>query len=131
MKKILILVVVALLSATGYGYYLFQKPSKDIATTKPYLSTIAPQLIAKFGSGQTSSSSELLSKVIQVSGKVTDIEKGKESIIIVLNEGIKCEIILDKNPPFVKGDYLTVKGIFSGFDDMFNEISLTKCYIVL
>ena len=129
MKKILLIVITLLFTAGGYAYFLYNKPHENIADGTPYLTATATEIITKFDTDKKSISTEIINKIIQVSGVVSTVEIGKESTIIILNEGIKCEIQSTPNNKIAKRDTLIIKGVYSGFDEMFNEISLVRCFI--
>ena len=128
-KKTFLFIGILVLFAVSYGGYLYNKPHKNIAETAPELTITAQELIQDFNEDQTQISTELINKVIKVEGIITTIEKTNESIIVILDEGIKCELN-NKSQILEKGQKITVKGVYSGFDEMFNEISLIRCHLI-
>ena len=130
LKKIVIAIVIIAISAVVYGLYLYNKPSENVVISNAEMFTTSNELIAKFDS-EPSLSTTLLNKVIEVKGTVTLIEKGELSSIIVLDENVKCELSNDQFKVSIqKGDQVTVKGVYSGIDEMFNEIILAKCQLL-
>lgn len=128
-KKILIIIGVLLISAASYAVYLYNKPHKNVLKTKAELTISSKELIRKFSKSENQISTTLIDKIIEISGTITDIEESAESIIVILDQGIKCEF--DKETKgMTKGQSIKVKGIYSGFDEMFNEISLRRCYLI-
>lgn len=128
-KIILIIALVAVLGAIGYGYYLYNKPAKKISEENPELVVAATKLISDFSANAEKLTTEYVGKVVQVKGKVSMIENGNESKIVIIDNGIKCEFN-NLETTLNKDQEITVKGLFTGYDDMFNELSLAKCHIV-
>ncbi len=124
MKKAFFLVLVVIASASFYAYYLYNKPSIDVqkATAELYFEakdlTKNPKIVQPH-----------IDKIIEVKGVISEIEDSDESSIVILNGGIKCELLAKKN--IQKGQTVSIKGIYTGFDEMFNEISLKKCHLVI
>ena len=128
-KIILLVALVAIVCSIGYGFYLYNKPAKKISEENPELVISAKELINDFSNNAEKLTVEYVGKVIEVKGEISMIESGNESKIVILENGIKCEFNnLDLN--LNKGQEITVKGLFTGYDDMFNELSLAKCHIV-
>lgn len=123
MKKVIISALLLILCGAVYGVYLYNKPSLDVQSVKADLLFNAAELIA-----ENKLQDADIGKVIEISGTISVIEKSEESTIVILNDGIKCEILNAQN--IEVGQFLTIKGIYSGFDEMFNEISLKKCYVI-
>lgn len=128
-KKIFILAAALAVMIGSYGFFQYNKPHKNIAETQSELVIGANELISKFDENKEIASNDLLNKVVEISGTITDIEHSSEQTIIIMNEGIKFGLpanTLNIN----KGDQVEIKGVFSGFDEMFNEISFAKCYLI-
>ncbi len=128
-KKVFILLIGSLfISGSFYGYYLYNKPHKDIQNSQANLYTAADELIAQFVDNKKEISDQLINKVIEITGIVTTVEKTPKNIVVVMNQGIKFE--LDKeNTEIANGQTIKIKGVYSGFDEMFNEITLVRCYL--
>lgn len=127
-KKILVIASLLVIGSFSYGIYLFNKPTKQIENEKPDLIFKATELVTTFNNS-SQLTSKLINKIIEVTGKVSMLENNVESKIIILNNGIKCELV-DLTANLKKDQLVTIKGICSGYDDMFNELSLTKCHII-
>jgi len=114
----------------SYGFYEYNRKPAAIATLTPSVKISADALIHQFTENQVEESKKHLNKLIQVRGKITAIEEGHHSYIILLNNGIKCELsTLDTNS-VVKNQQIQLKGIYAGYDEMFNEISLVRCHLI-
>jgi len=121
--------LIAVLSSFSYGIYLYNKPAMKIENEEAVLTTTSKELVGSFSDNAEKMTAEFTGKVIQVKGKVSLVETSAESSIVILDNGVKCEFS-DTSIAFQKGQEVVVKGIFSGYDDMFNELSLLKCLIV-
>jgi len=129
-KKIVIGASVLILIVAAYGFYLFNKPSEHIVASKSELTITSKDLIKKFES-QPNLIKEHLNKVIEVNGVITLIEKGTVNTSLVIDNGIKCELSNDQiTKEIITGKQATVKGVFNGVDEMFNEIILAKCRLI-
>ena len=127
-KKILLSVAALLIAGISYGIYLYNKPHKDIAESKAELTITAPELIEKFTANLEKASTSLTNKIVEIQGSITTIEKTETSIIIILDQGVKCEL-KNESQQLEKGQVITIKGVYSGYDEMFNEISLIRCHL--
>ena len=128
-KKIFILAAALAVMIGSYGFFQYNKPHKNIAETQSELVIGANELISKFNENKEIASNDLLNKVVEISGTITDIEHSSEQTIIILNKGIKFGLPAN-TLNITKGEQVEIKGVFSGFDEMFNEISFAKCYLI-
>ena len=127
-NKIVIIIPSMLVAILLYSIYQYNKPPKNILDSDPDITIVANNLINKFDTNQITSN-DLLNKVIEVTGKITLVEKSDKNIIVILNDGVKCEL-KNTNKNIKTGNHITIKGMYSGFDEMFNEISLAKCHLI-
>lgn len=128
-KKIFILAAALAVMIGSYGFFQYNKPHKNIAEAQSELVIGANELISKFNENKEIASNDLLNKVVEISGTITDIEHSSEQTIIILNKGIKFGLPAN-TLDITKGEQVEIKGVFSGFDEMFNEISFAKCYLI-
>lgn len=129
-KKISIAALLVIVGAIIYGIYSFNKPAESVTISNADLKMTATALIDKMESNPEAASS-LLNKVIEVTGKVSLLEKGKQTTIVVLDEQVKCEIENTQiESTMAMGNKITIKGVYSGLDEMFNEIILSKCQLI-
>ncbi|XMO86016.1 hypothetical protein AAFN75_14600 [Algibacter sp. AS12] len=130
MKRAITLISVVIIAVICYATYQYNKPQQDVLSSNSDYSFSAIQLIEKFNQ-DANASTPLFDKIITVSGKISLIEESTNTSILILNDGIKCEIDnsnLKQN--LTEGMSVKIKGVFSGYDDMFNEIALVKCVII-
>lgn len=129
MKKILILILIVIFGFAIYAYYQYNRPPENVVDRTPYLETEGTELIEKFSENRGKISEELAGKVVSIRGKITDIEKGNSSAILILDQGIKCEIAAENMTEVQVEDRVKILGFYSGYDEMFNEISFTRCVV--
>ncbi len=129
-KKILSVGIVVVMVAASYALYLYNLPAKTAAGASADITMSAEDLITKFDS-ESEVATTLLSDIIEVTGTITLIEKGELTSIIVINERITCEVENAQiDSTITTGSQVTIRGIYSGLEEMFNEIILSKCVIV-
>ena len=130
-KRIIILLGSLIILSIAFGVYAYNKPHKNVLDSKEDISTTAKELITKFDKDIETSNTFFSNKIILVSGNISLLEKSKKSTIVILDNGVKFEInnnlISDKK--FAIDQFIKIKGLFSGFDEMFNEICLIQCSI--
>lgn len=128
-KKIISFIAVLILFFGLYGVYLYTKPPTDVASSDSEMSVSAEKLIGEFEVDPTQASQDLQNKIIEISGEITEIEHGENSTIIILDQGVKCELH-QRSQNVSIGQQVHIKGLLTGYDEMFNEISLLKCHIL-
>lgn len=139
-KYVIGVVLVGLLAGMGTALYLFNKPKRDIAKTKPEYALSAAQLLSEFIKNEQTANAKYLSavggKVIQVSGIVGEIEqKGDTTLNILLNGSVNSGHIncsMEKaGIPMAKsikvGENVVIKGECTGYLDITNEVSMINC----
>lgn len=134
----IILITVALFSATGTYIYVFHKPHRNIAKEKPAFIMDANTLLADFSSDETTSYEKYGNKVLQISGEVVDIsisEKGASITLVDEMEGISCSFdsteVANSKAVFNHigiGNNLVLKGQCDGYD-MIMGVVLTRCVL--
>ncbi len=128
-NKIFLLIGALFFSIATYCMYLYNKPHQEVLKIEPELYTTAHGLIEKNGKTPEMLLA-LLDEVIEVSGEITMVEKGDENIIVILDNGIKCELEKQQYGQITEGEKVKIKGIYSGVDELFNEISFKRCYLI-
>ena len=128
-NKFFILATALVIMIGAYGFFQYNKPHKNISEVESELVIEANELISRFDESKDIASNSLLNKVVEISGTITDIEHSSQQTIIILNKGVKCGLPAN-TLNIAKGELVKIKGVFSGFDEMFNEISFSKCYLI-
>lgn len=134
-KYLLLAFLFLALCGIGIGLYLFNKPSPKASDIKPAFTLTATELAKAFESDGTQAGKLYAGKVLQVSGKVSDVKKDDKGLLTLVIEGTPGSAVsgvLQDLPKeeVKKGDEVTIKGFCSGFDDLFGEVQLHSCGIV-
>ena len=93
MNKIgILLITLLLLIAGGYvAYNMYNKPHRDIAAESTDFKITADELYSQYELNEQASNEKYLDKVIEVSGKIEDIEKtegGNTTLILTAAEAM-------------------------------------------
>jgi hypothetical protein len=133
MKKILVALIVLALIGAGFGYYLYNKPVESLEHKKADVVISADQLVKDYESDEKSANQKYLGKVVEVSGKVTEItsEEGKKKVNLETSNPIStviCELEESLNTGNLKkGDDVKMKGMCSGY---LSDVILVQSSIV-
>lgn len=121
MKRIIIPLLALVLIGAAIGFYLYNKPVASLDNKKPDVVVTADEILADYESDEQAANDKYLGKVVEVSGKVSEVstegEKNKVTfetlnpislVITELDEGNSVEGI-------EPGEHATVKGMCSGY----------------
>ncbi len=136
--------IVCLIIGIGVGVYLYNKPQRDIEGEKPVYTLTASELYIEFSTNEALANQKYLSdkngKVIQISGTVSNIIlQGDSAISFMLTDknmvigDILCSVDnedLTTASKVKKGDKISLKGECTGYIDLTNEVSMSKCFIL-
>ncbi|KAB1063348.1 OB-fold protein [Salibacter halophilus] len=127
MKKILFALVIAVLVVAAYGIYQWNKPHRDVQgeETKLILSSDSLQML--YGQNPDSANKMFLDQAVVVKGEVQSIEG--DSTTTVLLPGAACSMEVDKLS-VKKGDKVKIKGICTGYDDLFQEVRIDRGVLI-
>lgn len=133
MKKIIIPIVVIALIGAAIGYYMYNKPVESLNNKTADVTVTADQLLADYESDEATANGKYLGKVVQVTGKVTEVsnQEGKNKIHFETSNPISVVITeLDEGNTLEgvnAGDEATVKGLCSGY---LSDVILVRSSIV-
>ncbi len=138
MKKIILLLLVAILAAAGIGFYLWNKPHRTAEDEKPFATVSASQLFTEFATDEAASWTKYKDKVIQISGEVetisTDASGNTQVVMKTDTEMSTVSVTLMQGaqaPQQEPGTMIEVKGICNGFlNDIFGEVQLNQGVVV-
>lgn len=132
MKKIIIAIVVLLVLAGAYGFYLFNKKTPSLEKVTPDFSLTAEELYIDFSTNEKSALEKYEGKVLQIEGEILTYSKTDSISNIVFNAddalfgAVNCSFnTLNKN--LKKNETIVVKGLCQGF---LNSVILNNCVIV-
>jgi len=149
-KIVLIVIGVGILIGGSVGYYMFNKPARDVQNTKTDFSYKASELVNEYLSDAQKANDKYLdeegnSKVLEISGLVANISKdfNGQKVILLKSDtdkaGVSCTFTpeTNTNTQNVKiGDLITVKGVIrsgASFDEdleMYENVIIEKSDIV-
>lgn len=124
MKKLIILVILCVIG--GYfGYkYIMTGGQRNLETEKSAFIVSSLTIYDEFVNNPESATPKYLNKAIEITGKVTTVEKN----LVTLDGKISCQLKtkekVDLNTPIV------IKGRVTGFDDLIEELKLDQCIII-
>jgi DNA/RNA endonuclease YhcR with UshA esterase domain len=122
-----------LLVAAAWGYYLYVEPHRSAADKTVDFVISADSLYQQYQANEHSADQKYLGKIIEVSGKLAEIQHSGNSEIWILSPqagggGINCQLFggtkIDPEPK--SGDVVTVKGRCTGF---LMDVNLADCVL--
>ena len=128
-------ILLLLLVMAGWGYYLYQKPHQSAAGETANVSILADSLFVQYSTNEKSCDGKYLGKVLEVSGKLAEIQhSGQSEIWILATEagnggGINCQLFPGEKIPEPRpklGEKVTIKGRCSGF---LMDVNLSDCIV--
>lgn len=134
MKKLLYLVLAAVVIGGAVGYYLWNKPHENMASAKAEATTDAAAIFAEFEKDEASANTKYLGKTVAVTGKVKEASTGADGTTKVNLEagpeasfGVACTLDpLSKHArtTFAAGETITLKGKCIGLN---LDVQLDRC----
>jgi len=137
-RIIAIAFVVVVIMGVGLGIYLYNKPHADISKMTPDFILDAKTLFDDFESDEVNASQKYIDKVLQVTGKLAEINRNRDgSVMLSLEDvffGVTCSIdsstvtiVTDKIELLQPGQQVTIKGQCDG---MLTDVKLSHCILV-
>ena len=134
MKKRTILwigIPLLLLLAFAWAYHLYVKPHQSAAGETADFSIDADSLYSQYQANEHAADQKYLGKVIEVSGKLTEIQHNGKAEVWILSQqsgggGINCQLFagVKADPEPKPGDIVTVKGRCTGY---LMDVNLVDC----
>jgi hypothetical protein len=115
-------------AALVFAVYEYNRPASNRTMESSTVAISAQELHSGFLSGDSLQCSEWLNQIVEVTGKVQSVE----GATVLLVPGVVCTF--EESPdgfPWLKGSEVTLKGRVLGFDDLFNEVRMDFCFVVL
>jgi hypothetical protein len=123
MKKLLIALVL-LLVVVYFGYNYVMAPPKNISESSADYKITATDFSKEFSTNLETANTKYQEKVVRIEGAITEVE----SEGITINKTIFCK--LDNKETLKVGDQVKVKGLYIGYDDLFEVVKLDQCTII-
>ncbi len=132
MKRIIYILLAIACAGSAIGYYLWNKPQKDMQAAKADMAMDAAALFNEFNTDETAANAKYLDKTVAVSGKVKEATKTEDGTVKVSLEtgsefGVFCELdplSQHARTEFPVGETVTFKGICTGLNF---DVQLTRC----
>jgi hypothetical protein len=125
--------IILLLIALAWAYHLYMKPHESAADETTDFAISADSLYQQYRTDEHSADQKYLGKVIEVSGKLAEIQHSGNSEIWILSPqpgggGINCQLFAGTkvDPEPKSGDVVTVKGRCTGF---LMDVNLADCVL--
>jgi hypothetical protein len=130
-KKILVAILFLAVMGGYTVYYLWNKPHKQVENME--IINVSAELLSKeYGENEKVADSMYLDKAIEISGKVTQIDKNlDEGLMIIIQSAdstnsIQCSM-REKGISVTKGQNVVIRGFCSG--NGITGVSLTGCVL--
>jgi hypothetical protein len=123
-------ILLCLLIILAWGYHLYTKPHQSAASEDSAFSIDADSLFVQYQRDEHGADAKYLGKVVEVKGKIAEIQHNGQSEIWILagqpgSGGINCQMFAgDKDMHHQSGDLVTVKGRCTGF---LMDVNLADC----
>jgi len=115
-------------AALVFAVYEYNRPASNRTMESSTVAISAQELHSGFLSGDSLQCSEWLNQIVEVTGKVQSVE----GATVLLVPGVVCTF--EESPDraqCLEGSEVTLKGRVLGFDDLFNEVRMDFCLVVL
>ncbi len=149
-KIALIVIGVGILIGGSVGYYMFNKPARDVQNTKTDFSYNASEIVNEYLTDVQKANDKYLdeagnSKVLEISGIVANISEdfNNQKVILLKAEtdksGVSCTFTQETNSSTLNvkiGDQITIKGVIrsgASFDEdleMYENVIIEKSNII-
>ncbi len=131
MKKAILALLVIAIAGLAVGYYQWNKPKEDMASSKAEASLEANALLSEYTADENAANAKYLGKTIAVSGPVkeTTVEGGMVKVMLDTGQdfGVYCTLdSLARHPrtDFPAGETITLKGKCDGLN---LDVQLSRC----
>ena len=126
-KKFLVFTLLTIVVIAGIYWYIMNAGARNIETEKANFNVTTTAFSKEFTLDGSAANKKYLNKAISITGTITDINV-KENLVI-LDEITICQF-QKANNHLQKGIKITIKGRFTGFDDLMGELKLDQCVIL-
>lgn len=130
-KNLFVLLVIGVVAGAVVGYYLWNKPHKNMSSAKAAYSIDAQSLFDAYDTDEAGANQKYLGKVIAVSGVVSQVVEGEKKTVVLATDngvfGVKCELdpfSTVKFPDYKAGEQVMLKGECTGF---LGDVVLVRC----
>jgi len=133
-KKVVLVIITAIIAAVAYGFYLYFKPRPSVSGMTPEYTLMATELVSEYDANEMAANSKYLGKVIEVSGVISEkLKDGKGGYTLTLQgadlAGVGCQFEENARAslhPLAEGQVVSVKGICTG---VLMDVVLVDCVV--
>ena len=135
LKKLLYAILVLVVLVVAGGLIMYNMPAENVASKSVDYTITATELFTEYEADEKAGNTKYIDKIVQVSGKIEDMEtdaKGAKVVLIGGNEmgnGVLCTLDKSEESKAAQlkvGDKVSIKGRCTG---MLMDVVLNKCTI--
>jgi hypothetical protein len=126
-KKLILIALFIIIAIGGVYLYVMNAGGRNIETEKADFEVTTMAFSKEFTSDDAAATKKYLNKAISISGIITGINVNDN--LVILDETTICQFLKVDNR-IQKGAKITIKGRFTGFDDLMGELKLDQCVIL-
>jgi hypothetical protein len=122
-----------LLLGVAWGYHLYVKPHQSAAGETADFTVDADSLYGQYQANEHAADQKYLGKVIEVSGKLSEIQHNGNAEVWILSQqssggGINCQLFagVKPDPEPKSGDVVIIKGRCTGY---LMDVNLVDCVL--
>ncbi|MDB4286343.1 OB-fold putative lipoprotein [bacterium] len=130
-KVLIAIILLGIVAAFAVGYLTANKEHVDLNAEKADITLPASQLFDEYEADEAAADAKYLNNIIEVEGVVESVNPTDEggATVMIKNEsdmfGVSCAFL--KNPEFIPGQNVTVRGNCTGF---LMDVNLSRCVAV-
>jgi len=132
-KKLIIVAGALLLGALAYGWHLYLEPVKGLEHATPAHVVDAASLMDAYSSDENASNDKYLGKVLEVTGRVSDVEEENGTVTVRLAGSDAFQVACEMAPGTAvdegvvrRGRTVSIRGICSG---LLMDVVLVRCVV--
>jgi len=133
-KKYFLFAGIIWLALAGLALYFYSEPHRNTAHINADVSISAVDLYSQYQKNENDGNKKFLNKVIEVSGKIADVQQTATVINVQLEGGspmggVNCSIAITEDNKIAlpaKNEIVTIKGRCSGF---LMDVNLVDCVL--
>jgi len=134
-RKLMLVFFVLVFIALAVGFYLYNKPHRNISRTKPDYIITAKMLSGSYHEDEVLADGKYLGRVLEVQGKVLSYEVSSVNSGVVVLEGsesssIRCDLSeneMHDGSIFQTGTLVTIRGTCIG---LLLDVNMRDCVII-
>ena len=123
------ILIFAIFMAVGFfGYTYLFGGGRDFANEEAIKVSSVESIFSEFSKNEQTSNKKYLNKVIEISGKVTQVDT--DSNAIMMDGKVYASFKKNDFMNFNENENINIKGRFLGYDDLLEELKLDNCTVI-